>query len=213
MTTLTVIAKIKKELDDQGIFYTDEDIFDSLQDGYDELALTTECIEKVVSVAFPLTAYVDMVSIIPDYFKVFAIYNPNRKEFLTPVGFKHLESISDKWETESGTPQWFVPIDFKYIALYPYYTVAPTQNMYVFYSAQAPDFTSSSTLELPSNHQSCLEDYVVGDLLEQGLEFKKSLRIYQDYIKGVARIKLEMNIRQNSDRVKQLMVQINANMG
>jgi len=212
MNTLSVISHIKTELDDQGVFYTDEDVFDSLQDGYEEISLRTECIEKVVSVQFPTTPYLDAVSSIPDYFRPFGIYDRNRKLFLTPTTFKILEGMDEKWEVTNGTPEWFVPIDFKYIAFYPHYSVVPTYNMYMFYTAVAPDFTSSNSLSIPANHENVIVNYVVNDLLDQALEFKKSAAIYGEYTKDFNRLKASLGKRNNSDRIKQFMVKINANV-
>ena len=212
MNTLNVIQRIKQELDDQGVFYTDEDIFDSLQDGYDEISSRAECIERVFSTPFPAKPYWEVQADIVDCYRIIAIYNPNTRTFLEPVTMKHLDIYSDKWETEAGTPQWFVPIDFKYVAFYPYYAVVPAYNMYVLYTAQAPDFTNSLTLDLPGNHQSVIEDYVVNDLLDQALEYKKSALVFDDYLKGIAKITKEVGRRNKSDRIYQMMVQINASM-
>jgi len=212
MNTLNVISRVKQELDDQGIFYTDEDIFDSLQDGYDEIVLYSGCIEKIVSVPFPVTPYYNLLSVIPDFYRVFAIYNPNNKQFLEPITFQILDGFTDEWETETGTPQWFVPIDFKYIAFYPYYAAVPSLNMYVMYYAQAPDFTTSNNLEIPSNHQGVIENYVVNDLLDQSLEFKKSTTIFKTYLSELEKLKKEVERRNQSDRIQQMMVKINANL-
>ena len=212
MNTLSLIARIKEELDDQGVFYTDEDIFDSLQDGYEEISLRTECIEKVVSISFPATPYLDVPTLVPDYFRPFGIYDRNQKLFLTPTTFKILESFDEKWETTTGTPEWFVPLDFKYIAFYPYYATVPVYNLYLFYSAVAPDFTSSNTLDIPANHENVILNYVVNDLLDQALEFKKSGALYGEYISDVTRLKSELGKRNNSDRIKQFLVKINANV-
>lgn len=206
MTSASVISKIKQELDDQGVFYTDTDIYDSLQDGYHEIALRTSCIEKIVSVAPPIAPYWNLADDIPDYFSIFAIYNRNERVFLTPASVRSIENMNYEWETQTGTPQYFIPIDFKYIALYPTYSATPTYNFYVFYFGQAPDFTSSNTLSLPSNTQTCIEDYVVNDLLDQSLEFNKSKIFYGNYVEGINRTKKQLEGRNVRDRIKHFLV-------
>lgn len=206
MTSASVITRIKQELDDQGIFYTDTDIYDSLQDGYHDIALTAECIEKIVSFPTPTTPYYRISDQVPDYYRPFAIYDPNQKLFLTPTSVRNLDLMDDEWETRTGTVQYFVPIDFHYLAFYPTQSVSPPQEMYLFYFAQAPDFTSSNTLAIPSNCQSVIEDYVINDLLDQSLEFNKSQIHYQHYQEGVTRTTRMIQDRNLRDRIKHFLV-------
>lgn len=213
MTSASVLSRIKQELDDQGVFYTDADLYDSLQDGYSEVVLRANVIEKIVSVAFPTTVYWKVTDYVPDFYRLFAIFDPNQKLFLTPISIKSIDSVDDEWETSTGTPQWVIPIDFNYLAFYPTYAAVPTYNMYLFYFAQAPEFTSSTTLSIPSNCQSVLEDYVVNDLLDQSLEFGKSKIFYNNYLDGLNRTKKQLDGRNVRDRLKHFLVNNNVSLG
>ena len=201
MTTTEIIQRVKLDLDDAGITWTDQDIYDSLQDGYDEIAFYTECIEKMVQVAFPAgKTYWNIRTDVPDYFRVFGIYDPNTRDWLTPVGLKTVRSMCIKWETVLGIPRYFIPFGFDTVAFYPHYETAPTESMQLYYIAQAPDFTSSANLIIPSNCRRVAVDYVNGDLLAQTDELTKSMMYNERYMQGLERVTTELTNRTKADR-------------
>jgi hypothetical protein len=204
MNTNATIVKIKAELDDQGIFYTDQDVLDALQDIYEDIAFNTSCIEKVVTLTAPATPYWRIRSVVPDYFRCFGIFDRNRGEFIEGIHYWRLKEVHSQWESRTGTPYCWSPIGFDYLSFYPHYAAVPSDNFDVFYAAIAPDLTSSETLQLPPNCREVIVDGVLSMLFLQALELQKAELRLADYEVGLAKVQREMDRRSNSDRLKQM---------
>ena len=72
--------------------------------------------------------------------------------------------------------------------------------MQLYYIAQAPDFTSSANLIIPSNCRRVAVDYVNGDLLAQTDELTKSMMYNERYMQGLERVTTELTNRTKADR-------------
>ena len=193
MNTSEVITRIKAELDDQGIFYTDQDVIDALQDTYEDLALKTSCIEKVVSIPASTSPYCHIRSLVPDYYRPLGIFNKGQNEWITPSHYWQMRNYHSQWELQKGTPCKFAPIGFDYIAFYPHYNAAQSDGFEFYYAAVAPDLTSSSTLLLPPNLREVIVDGAISQLLMQALEINKSNSRSIEYITGTQRVKMELD--------------------
>lgn len=211
MTTPQILDRIKQDLDDPGSTWTDQDLYDSLQDGYEEIAFYTHCIEKIVPLTFTTDTYVNIRSQVPDYFSVFAIYDRNQKMYLEPKSRKEIESFDYEWELSTGSPRFFTPCGLDFLAFYPHYSAVPSLGYYLFYVAQAGDITSANELEIPANTRRVAVDYVVNDLLDQTLEIKKSQHYYNLYLEGLERTKKEVQRKSRVDRVQGLLMRYAGN--
>src|SRR6266702_576207 len=86
-------------------YYDQQAVFDSVQDGADEICAFTGCIFKTAALPFTqFTTYYDMLSLIPDFVGVFAIFNGVTRRWLWPTSLRKLNEISPKWDTLYGTP-------------------------------------------------------------------------------------------------------------
>ena len=205
MTKDEVIYRIKQELDDQGVFFTDVDIYDSLEDGYDLISLLTGCISKVTTHAFTSgKVYYNLLTNIPDYYRPLAIYDPNQRQFIEPIGLIKLESLDEKWDTSNGTPHFFIPLPMHQIAFYPHYYTAPSQNFRIFYEASAPDIADVSSFSIPVHTQQVLIDYTVSDLFDQALEINKSQKLWGDFLENLARTRRAVQEIPFRDRIDQM---------
>jgi hypothetical protein len=205
MTKDEIIQRIKQELDDQGIFFTDADIYDSLEDGYDLIALLTGCITKVTTHAFTAgKVYYNLLTNIPDFYRPLAIYDPNQRQFLEPISLIKLETFEEKWDTVIGTPQYFIPFPTHTVAFYPHYNSAPSQNFRVFYEASAPEIADVSTFSIPVQAQKVLIDYTVSDLFDQSLEINKSQKVWNDFLENLERVRVAVQNVAIRDRIDQM---------
>lgn len=185
MTRDQIAAKIQTNLNDAGVLYTADDLNDSLQDGYSEVAAFTGCIYKVASIDLVANlSYYDFGSLISDFFAVTAIFNTNTKQWLSPTNLKVLESIREDWELAVGNPFLFWPVNFRFVALYPRMTSA-LGSLYVVYRAQADVLTASSEPAIPLEQQAILENYTTSDLLEQAEEFTKAQLEFNTYVQAI----------------------------
>lgn len=189
MTRDQITTKIQTKLGDNGIFYQPVDLNDSIQDGYSEVAALTGCIFKAASISLSANlSYYDFGSLISDFHAVTAIFNPQVKQWMTPVSLKILEDIRNDWELAIGSPFLFWPVNFRFVAIYPKLTTS-TGSLYVYYRAHGEVLSSSSTPQIPDDLQIILEHYTIGDMFEQAEEFSKAGISLVDYFKGIKDIK------------------------
>lgn len=208
MTYNQLIAKMASLLEDEGkLFYSDTEIADSLQDGFWDIAVETRCIERVIQVTFPTSPYLTITTPVPDYHAPTAIYNKNNNRWLPAVDFKTLEGLNDQWDTETGTPEFFCPIDFNTIAIYPTYQSVPTENMVLFYISVGDGIVNSEEINLFPRDSEILLNYSVSDLLDTALEYRKSGMYFGEYLQFLSKVKLDMKRRNQADRFLQMVAQ------
>lgn len=185
MTRDQISDRVKNNLNDNGVFYSAEDINDSLQDGYAEVTAYTGCIFKATTINLVANlSYYDMGSLTPDFLAVTAVFNPITKQWLAPTNLSKLEGLRNDWEVATGNPFLFWPVNFRFMAIFPRVTVS-SGTLYVFYRAHADTLLGTSTPQIPEEHQAVLENYVTGDLLEQAEEFTKASVELESYFKTI----------------------------
>ena len=177
-----ILSSIREMLDDTGEFYTDQDINDAIQDGYDEVVAFSGCITKGATLALEANkTYYDLVTAIPDFLALIGIWNSSYKRWLSPVSYRELDSMRWDWECANANPYAFCPISYRKLAIFPTPTVVGT-TLYVYYKATAGAIAGG--FELPAELLGdVVEDYAVCDLFEQQEEWTKAqinFRNYQD---------------------------------
>jgi hypothetical protein len=205
MTKTDILARVSKTLEDEGlVHFTEDDLNDSIQDGYMYVALISECIEKVVTIDVPSDSlYFNVAEAIPDYYRVFAIFNSLNNRWLIPASFHSLQSNGPRWETRTGSVQWFCPLGARHILFHP--ATSAVNTMYFFYRAQAPEIAAN---EEPAFFEDChkiLEYYVVQDLLDQNLEYTKSTRFYSLFISELSDLSRRINKRSWYTKIQGLL--------
>jgi hypothetical protein len=172
---------IRETLNDQGVFYSADDVNDAIQDGYDEIVAYTGCIENAVSLQFQSGLnYYDFYTLIPDYLGVVAIWNKSMKRWMIPVSLRELDDMRWDWERAVGSPYLFCPLNYRYVIIFP--RMMSAGEMYVFYKAKANTLTGSDVLNIPPEICSeIMEHYLLADLHEQREEFTKAQMAYKTY--------------------------------
>lgn len=171
-------------------YYSNFDLTNSIQDGYDECVAFSGCILKATSLPFVANlSYYDMIALIPDYIGVYSIFNAVTKRWMIPISRIKLDGFRPDWETSIGTPEYFVPVSHRYLALFrkPSTTYG---DFYVFYRAAAPTLTDTDSIQIPEDYTSALVDYNVSDLLEQQQEFSKASIHLQSYIENLEQLRV-----------------------
>lgn len=207
MTYAQLISKLGIILEDPDqITFTDTNLVDSLQDNIDDIAVETMIFESSVNVNFPVnTAYWRVRDDVPDYYAVTHIFDLNNNRWLIPARFKNIQGAFDKFDTQVGPPVYFAPLDFNTIVLYPTYSVAPAQQMVMYYIATAPTVTHSQTVPLSNRDADTLTNGVASDMLDILLEARKSSIYLEEYLKGKINIRLNKSRKNSGDKFK-LMV-------
>ena len=184
-----IVAKVSANLNDFGYFYKAEDFSDSLQDAYDEVISITGCYPKATTIAATANkTYYNLPALITDFVALRGIYNHRIKRWLIPKSMRWLDAQRDDWEIQSGEPEYFVPVNYKYVAIYPRVSVT-SGNFWVFYYAAADTLTASGTPNLPSiSGDEAIEAYVTADLFEQAEEWVKAQEYYSEYLRALGEV-------------------------
>jgi hypothetical protein len=204
MTRDQITGRVQVNLNDEGVFYSTDDLNDSIQDGYAEVAAVTGCIFKATTINLvDNLTYYDFGNLISDYLGVTAIFNPTTKQWLNPTNLRVLEELRDDWELAIGNPFLFWPINFRYVAIYPK-PVTTSGILYIFYRATADVLSGLATPQIPEEYQGVLESYVTCDLQEQAEEFTKAQIEFKSYVESIKEIKQAIHSFRQPDLVHRL---------
>jgi hypothetical protein len=163
-------------------YYAQTDFNASIQDGYDEVAAITGVVMKATTLPFtPGLTYYDMLTLIPDFIGVVAIFNAVTKRWLAPTSINKFNQDRPDWECAGGTPFFFAPISHRYIAIYKK-PLSTYGDMYVFYRAAAPTLAGGDSILIPDDYIDAIEDYVKTDLWEQQQEWTKGTVHFDTYL-------------------------------
>lgn len=187
-------------------YYTQTDIVDSMQDGYDEIVAFSGCILKATTIPFEQNrTYYDMITTIPDYVGVFAIFNRVVNRWMQSSSVRKFAQDRPDWETAGGTPWYFSVVSHRWMAIYKKPLAASYGNMSVFYVAKAPTLSSGdSVILLPDDHITALTEYIETDLWEQQQEWTKAQNHYNSFMKNEAEVEDWAKRQRSHDRIPSL---------
>lgn len=203
MTRDEIVAHIGEDLN-SAAYYTSEDLNDSMQDAYDEIAAFTGCITKSAPVPFEAnTVYYDFLELIPEFVTVLGIWNGRTKKWMIPVSYREMDNYRSDWELSRGEPFAFCPVNYRYIAIFP--SPSDSNNyMHVFYRAQAEEMTGSSEPSVPDDIvEEIFGAYVMTDMHEQQMEWVKAKRRWKTYQQKITDL-LQWLAGRDSERFKRL---------
>src|SRR5215469_12398036 len=219
-----VKADVQANLQDLSInWYSDDDLNQSVQDAYDDIAILTQCIQYKVTI--PWVSNLSYYNLsdnfnLGNYLGTIAVFNNQTNLWLRDdLSLKDFDRIRRDWEKWIGTPLFWAPSDFKNIAICPKYLDngitygafdANSFNNSAFwvnnsansglgsfilcYWGTAPQLQSDGdTFLIASDKTVALTQYCTADLLEQAQEFNKANYYWGPY---------QANIDDYSDRVK-----------
>ena len=201
MTRDQIAVKIRENLNDHGItYYSSEDLNDSIQDAYDEIVVYTECIEKITKITLPGdSTYYNFATLIPDFYRLMGIHNPEINAYLTPDTDRNQLNYRNNWETITGSARDFTILDYRYIGIAGRSSYSRTFKIY--YKAQAPTLSGSTSLLINSHYQILVEHYCTADLLEQNQEFNKAVNYWALYEHLLEDYKFKIKLLSKADRI------------
>lgn len=202
MTRDQIADRIRKNLNDIGItYYSVTDLNDSIQDGYDEVAVYCECIEKSTIIDFKSnTTYYDLSLMIPDYYRIIRAFSYNTNMFMTANLEMGNSGYALDWELTNGSARDFIIKGSKYIGISNRNTNA-TGSFKIWYKAQANILKGNDTPHINSKFQLMLENYGTADLLEQNQEYTKANIYWMQYNKQLEDYRYKVQLLSKSDRV------------
>lgn len=200
-TRLDLQAKLQNHFNNS-IYYDQQAVMDSVQDGLDETCAFTGCIYKAAAIPFTqYTTYYDMLSLLPDYIGVVAMWNDTIHRWMYPTSLRKLNQTRLDWDTQYGTPYYFCPINHRYVAIWLKPGIANYGRMIVYYRAAAPALDDYTPIPIPDEYQTAVEFYSITDLWEQAQEWGKAADSLQDYIKNLEALRVLMRNKRMIDRI------------
>lgn len=188
------------------IYYDTQSMNDSIQDGLDEICAFSGCVFKSAVIPFTqYTTYYDLLTLLPDYIGVVAMWNNAIRRFMFPQSLKKFNQARIDWDNAYGTPYYFCPINHRYVAIYYKPSVATYGNMVLFYIAQAPSpLVDATPIPIPDDHMTVLDSFNITDLWEQAQEWGKAEEALKGYIDGLEKFRVLVKNKRNSDRYMSL---------
>jgi len=205
MTKIEILDKVRGNLYDTGMVHWEKsDLDDAIQDGYNEIALFTQCIETVdtLSLVGNLTYY-KMQDYFSDYYRPIAMWNNQTNKWLEPISIMELNEWHPRWETLIGEPMFFSPIGLEYVSIVKK-PATTAGSLLVFYASTANTLADGTTPTIPEGSHNVLEDYATAILLDQNLEYTKAKNYYDDYEQKIGDIVRNLNKRSMPDRLMTL---------
>lgn len=181
-----VASRVRSNLDDTGAtFFTDNNIDESIQDGYDSTINLLLPLTDVQSINFTSNLiYYNLYNAVLNYLHVLAIYNNNTDRWLDFRTIKWLEDRRNDWELTEGQPEVFTLVDYKYIALWPTLSTA-SGSMDIFYKKKGNQLISTDSIDILDIEPDLVEWYSTADCLEQIEEFEKAKNYFQFFTGSV----------------------------
>src|ERR1700752_2715159 len=183
MTQSELKIRVKNNLDDFGVWYSDKDLDDSIQDGYDEIVIFSQCIEKRGDLQFRANKpYCQWPNEIPaDFYSVIQIWNSSNNPFFAGTDTRYESGLDFKYETISvSEPTNYTVIGPDRIG-FDSRNISGDSVFTLFYKARAPKLTSDSVLLINENYILLPELYSTADLLEQNQEYSKATIYWAQY--------------------------------
>lgn len=209
MTKNEILTAAADLLDDeQMVHFDNQQLSDSLKDGYEFLALTLGFYEKATSISLVADQHwYDLQTLIPDYYRIFSAYNTTSNRWLDPTSLKGIRRVDDRWETISGNPRIWIPVGPRYIALHPVPPAAVTNAIHIYYKAFPPELANNEEPNFHADLHSILVDFIVQDLFDANLEYGKATVWFEKFMAKFKLLEDAVSHRSLPDRLWTLSCQ------
>ncbi len=203
-TRLDVKNDISAHLND-AVFYTDTDLNESIQDGYNESVLLTRAIEKRYTLNLIANlVYYKLTTYMTDLYSVTQIFLQEHRRWLIPKSQNWLDRhYKENWELAIGSPIYFTIVNYERIGICPH-PAAAAGSLDIYYKASAPTMTSDTNVFDIPNADHVMQKYVITDLLAQAQEFTKASGYYKKYIDQIKQVNNRIGQRNFPDKMQTL---------
>ena len=213
MTRAQIKAKIRYNLNDAGItYYSDVDLNDSIQDGYDEIVCVSECIEKFIDISADVLLdqtigngrpWVKVNELIPDYYRIIGILNRSTRMFIDANISRNEDHFRFDWQIHNNSNI------YSYVINGPQWLAFPNNNFNansgimfrIFYKAIAPIVQSDTEhFKILNDYSRLIELYSTADLLEQNQEYTKATNQWVNYELLLTKYSYKIQLLSKADR-------------
>ncbi len=222
MTRSQIKTNVRENLSDTpSVRFTEDDLNESFQDAYDDIAILTQCFSKSVTLFWEGgRIYYDFKQLgVSDYLGTVAIFNNVTNMWLRDdLHIRNFDQLRRDWETWNGSPQFWAPVSPSKVAIAAHYPNTATDGAFSYlafssaffinssvgtfnllYYTIAPLVTSDSYVPLiASDVQTLFENYMTADMLEQDEQYVKAADYWDKYYEGIDEYALRVKkINQN----------------
>jgi len=190
------------------IYWSDDDVNEAINDGYEELSDASEWYERSANIPFLSNLrYFDLRTALGDdtFLSPRRAFNPNTNWWLKPSDPRDLDFHTyRRWEINLGTPQRIIQRGLFYIGIF------PLQNgdaglMKFWYSAMPPALiTDADEPPFPQEFHQGIIEYALFDLMGQESQTSKALVHWEQYQKIENDFIQYVNKRISTDRLDSL---------
>jgi hypothetical protein len=198
---------IQQNLNDAlGIYFDQTSVLESLQDGYDEILLNSQCYEATTNITFVNgQLYYDLYNTIPGFWRITRIFNKATNRWVPVIDSRFLDKYRFDWEASNGTPWFAYIVNYQYLSFFPHYKSGAGLSFDLFYKVAKDNLTSDTQiLQIPDPFNRTIENWCTADLLDSQQEFQKSQQYWQDYEAELSQLKTHVASRMKSDLMMQL---------
>jgi hypothetical protein len=146
-----------------------------------------------------------MLTLLPDYVGVVAVFNSGIKRWMTPAGINRFDKDRIDWEVATGVPYFFSVVSHRYMAIYKKPAVPNYGFMYTFYRGASPVLSPLDNFAIPDDYIETEQDYVLSDLWAQNQEWTKAQNKLGEYIEHLNQLKLWIKSQRDPDRIPMLL--------
>lgn len=191
MNRLDMQTRILERLNDSTTspqFWTTSEIDDLIQEAQEVLAEESRLIKRSVTVTVrPGTSYYNIRSVASDCMTPYRIVLPDNRIRLRAISPAQLDAYHLLWETVTGTPRWWVPIDWQTFALFPH-SINGGPIMRVDYLAWPPPLLDDlDTVEFGSQDQDALVLYGIYDGLMKRWDLGQATMLFTKFMERVSK--------------------------
>lgn len=211
LTRDQTVANIQSNLEDlTGVYWDNTGVLNGIvQDGYDEVAVATRCIIKVINGLnfYNNLVHYQMPNYIADYYKAFAIFNRQTNRWMEAKDKIVFNRFRFDWELSIGTPWFWAVSGLDYISFFPHYggsgyPYTTSAGLYdIIYSATADILQATSVPQIPNQFQQILEYYGTAEALEMQKEYSKAGDWWEQYYSMIQELKVKISNQMSPDRM------------
>lgn len=193
-----VMRRLEEDSDDPVIF-SDIEVGEAINEGYEELSERTEWREASESLSIS-SQYTNLrTSLTLEPLSVSRVFNSATSRWLVWTNLSKLDARDRRWQSTTGSPEWVFVRGMDTLGLYPkpgtatsckvWHTAIPTRMV-----------ADTDTPGFPQEFHPALVDYGLYDLFSQWREFKKSLEFYAKFLGWERRLNRWVRHRMRLDR-------------
>ena len=167
-----------------GVFASEADIEQAINEGYQEISDATEWCERWQTIdLLRERPYYDLRTVVgPSLLAISAAYHEDNNRWLVPTSLHELDGIDRRWEARIGPPERLLTRGLWWLGYWP--RAGSDSGTIKQYYISLPDALADDDEEpgFPEPFHEALADFAVADLVAQDAEAKQAMLAWDSYL-------------------------------